>query len=180
MGKRLFVAIDLTDKANRALNEYAEVLRDVRWYEPSRYHLTLKFIGDTETSDYVAIESSLEQIAHAPFSLTIDKMGYFPLNRHPRVIWAGFEYCESLHQLHDKVEDTLAELGIEKESRDYKPHVTLGKNKGVPRSRVASFIDKRSDIYIPDIPVDSFILYSSELTPEGAIHRREKIYPLTE
>lgn len=180
MGKRLFVAIDLPDTTNRALNEFAEVLRDVRWYEPSRYHLTLKFIGDTNTSDYSAIKEALEQISHSPFSLTIDRMGYFPPNRHPRVIWAGFEYSEPLHDLHHKVEETLTELGIEKESRDYTPHITLGKNKGVPRTRVETFLDKRSDIYIPDIPVDSFILYSSELTPEGAIHTREKIYQLTE
>lgn len=180
MSKRLFVAIDLPDTTNRALHEYAEVLRDVRWYKPSRYHLTLKFIGDTDMSDYAAIEESLGKISHAPFRLTIDKLGYFPPDRHPRVIWAGFEYCESLHHLQQKVEETLAELDIEKESREYIPHVTLGKNKGVPRTRVESFLDKRSDIYIPDIPVDSFILYSSELTPEGAVHTREKIYQLTE
>lgn len=178
MGKRLFVAVDLPDEVNQLLGSYAEVLRDVRWYEPSAYHLTLKFIGEVTSEKMRAIQEQLEQVSGEPFRLTINRLGYFPPNRHPRVIWAGFDECEPLQKLHDDIEEKLKQLGVEKEDRDYIPHITLGKNKGVPKTRVETYIDRRSDIYIPDIPVDSFILYSSELTPDGAIHTPEQTYPL--
>lgn len=178
MGKRLFVAVDLPDKVNRQLVNYAEVLRDVRWYGPSDYHLTLKFIGEVESDQMQQVRQELKEVSQPPFHVTINSLGYFPPGRHPRVIWAGFDDSPDLQHLHQSIEDTLLELGVERDDRDYIPHITLGKNKSVPKTRVETYLERRSDIHIPDIPVDSFILYSSELTPDGAIHTPEQIYPL--
>ncbi len=178
MNKRLFIAVDLPDEVNRTLGEYAEVLRDIHWYKPTEYHLTIKFIGDTEQERFENIKEVLGQIEHPVFRLKVNRLGYFPPDRHPRVIWAGFEESTALDNLHQKVEERLFELGVEKEDRAFTPHVTLGRNKDVPRKRVESYIEKRNDIYIPDIPVSSFILYSSELSSDGAVHTPEETYSL--
>jgi 2'-5' RNA ligase len=178
MSKRLFVAIDLPDRVNHQLVNYAGELHDVRWYGPDDYHLTLKFIGEVEEQTEQNIRKQLDEVRLTPFTVTINRLGYFPPDRHPRIIWAGFEASESLQALHDDIDERLSEMGVEREKRDFTPHITLGKNKGVPKTRVETYLERRSDIHIADIPVDSFILYSSELTPDGAVHTPEKTYQL--
>lgn len=176
--KRLFVAIDPPDDVKQQLENVQEPFNGLRWQNSDNYHLTLKFIGDTPVDQQQRIEETIADITADSFNLTINGLGYFPPNRHPRVIWAGVEEIPELMQLQTTIEERLADLGIEKENRDYHPHITIGKNKEVQRHKVEEFIDRHGDFKIPGIPVSEFILYSSELTSEGAVHTSEKSIPL--
>ena len=90
---RSFVAVDLPDPARRAAAEVARALRTspggeaVRWVRAEALHVTLRFLGNVETS---RISALVEHVAAAigglaSFRLELGGVHVFPLRR-PRVI----------------------------------------------------------------------------------------------
>src|SRR5712672_21254 len=90
---RLFVAIDLTAEIRERTIEYiARLLREVpgaaaeKWVRAESLHLTLKFIGQSDSVD--DIKEALRQVQSASFQISICNVGFFtPQN--PRIFWAG-------------------------------------------------------------------------------------------
>lgn len=169
---RLFVAIDLPEEHNRRLAGIGpdSELDGVRWYPADQLHLTLKFIGEEPPGRLDEITEQLTDLPVDPFTMTVQGLGYFPPNRHPRVIWAGLDENRRLQNLQQNVENMLESIGIEPEKRDFTPHITLGKNKSVNKTRVEQLIEEHKHLLIEDITVDRFTLYASELHPDGAEH----------
>ena len=94
--------------------------------------------------------------------------------------WVGADRSEPLTRLQGKVEATLQRLGLEPEHRKFLPHLTVGRLKGAPSSRVADWLATHAGFALPPSRVDHFTLFSSYLAREGAIYRAEAEYPLTE
>lgn len=175
---RLFTAIDISDQARAAVARICAGIPGVRWVDQSQLHLTLRFIGDAEVSLFERIRNGLAGIDAVPFELSLLGVGRFPPKRDPRVLWVGVAPNEALTRLQRLVEQALVRCGVEPEGREFSPHITLARLKDVPFSRVASFLEANRDFSTPLFPVTEFHLYSSSLTPHGAIHKREAIYHL--
>jgi 2'-5' RNA ligase len=101
----------------------------VRAFIAINVHLTLKFLGDVEDERHGHVESAVREAVagFAPFELTLDGFGAFPSLRSPRVLWAGIEPTAALEGVQAAVESAMAELGFPRETRDFHPHVTLGR-----------------------------------------------------
>ncbi|MEK7803817.1 MAG: RNA 2',3'-cyclic phosphodiesterase, partial [Deltaproteobacteria bacterium] len=132
---RLFIAIELPSNIIDGLRNVQEELKDksnkLSWAKPENIHLTLKFLGDTETGKIDRMVNILEGIAGRSFSfeISVKGVGTFPAAGNPRVIWVGIEENKDMLQLYNNIEEGLATLGFEKEMRDFKPHITLGRIK---------------------------------------------------
>jgi 2'-5' RNA ligase len=139
---RTFIAIEMAPDVRQGLATLQEELvrnvpgRAVRWVEPDSIHLTLKFLGDTESGAVGQIGDRLEALAAAnePFQMRLGKLGCFPNPRRPRVIWVGVESDAvegggPLIRLQRAVEENLEELGWPAEKRRFHPHLTLGRVK---------------------------------------------------
>lgn len=65
----------------------------ISWTNPDQYHVTLRFIGDTELSSIKRIGSALHAGVTVPqrIPLGINRLDSFGPRKRPRVIWAGFE-----------------------------------------------------------------------------------------
>jgi 2'-5' RNA ligase len=130
---RLFVAVNLPSKDRDRIHRAARPLRDrsmpVRWVVPENYHLTLKFLGEVRPERVERIEAILARVAAGCPCFTADLGGYgaFPSVRRPRVLWLGIEPTPALRCLKQDVEWGLAELGFERETRAFHPHLTLGR-----------------------------------------------------
>lgn len=177
---RLFVAIPMPESVTEQVGEVQEPIEGVRWQKEQKLHLTLKFLGNTETQRAREIQQALDAISISSFSITIDGLGYFPKGKKPRVLWAGIQKNEPLQKLHEAVESRCTDLGFDPEQRSFKPHVTIGRIKGASRSEVEDFIDQHKNFHISDVPVEEFVLFESKLHPEGAKHFRKKTYNLSE
>ena len=105
-------------------------------------------------------------------------VGHFPPGKHPRVLWVGMEGGAPLLELQREVELALIGVGIEPEERRFSPHITLARLKETPAAAVAAFEERFGAFRTEPFPVAEFHLYSSTLTREGAIHKREASYPL--
>ena len=137
---RLFFAI-LPDAAARlAISDRADMLRAQqavrgRWIDPSRYHMTLHFLGDHSglRQDLVdRASSAAARIATASFDLELDRLASFT-GRKPTGVLCCTDESNPVHALWQALrrELSLVGLGARLESK-FVPHVTLFYGDGPP------------------------------------------------
>jgi 2'-5' RNA ligase len=175
---RLFVALDFSEAVRDRLSEACGGLPGADWTSWEQYHLTLRFLGEVDDEIFAAVRASLGGVQARSFHLSLKGMGLFPLRGDPEILWAGVAKSDALLSLRHKVESVLARNGVPPESRKFHPHVTLAKVRGCHAPWVGEYVAGHSLFSIPEIPIQGFNLYSSRLTPEGAIHSLEAAYPL--
>jgi len=133
---RLFIAVNFPAPLRRSVAGIGKRLeRDgvpARWVKEPAVHLTLKFLGETPPERVPALERVLDEVAAEAEACTLrfEEVGAFPSPRRPRVIWIGVEAGPRLRLLHDALERRLAPLGVGREQRPFRPHVTLGRADG--------------------------------------------------
>lgn len=98
----------------------------VKWEHPAALHLTLQFVGDWPPERAQEL-SAAAAINWQPFSLCISSLGAFPDPRRPRLLWAGVEHSQPLHNLAGSLAARLNSLGIERDARPFRPHISLGR-----------------------------------------------------
>lgn len=82
-----------------------------------------------------------------------------------------------LFQLHKRVQEAAITSGLEPDLRAFHPHITVARCHDVSEASVRTFFKSHAAFDAGMIHVNSFCLYSSRLTPEGAIHTRELLCP---
>ncbi len=130
---RTFIAVPL--RVNpvflQARQELIAALKDERisWTDPDRYHVTIRFIGDTEIADIRKIGKALYAGIHIPqrFSLDISGLASFGPRKKPRVIWVGFEETNFFDLLKNDVDRVLELSGIPAREQPFRAHLTLGR-----------------------------------------------------
>ena len=105
---------------------------EVRWESPEKFHITLKFLGDTDASLIPEITDQLRKsIGSFPaFDLTYVKLGGFPNVDRPRVVWIGTSESQQMLRLQSQVEQVCTSLGFANDDRPFHAHITLGRVKG--------------------------------------------------
>lgn len=131
---RLFLALNLPKKERERIDRAARPLREqelpVRWVGIESFHVTMKFLGEVRVERVESIQAVLDRVAAGihPFEASVNGFGAFPTIRNPSVIWAGVEATPELRCLKQDLEWALADLGFEKETRAFHPHLTLGRS----------------------------------------------------
>lgn len=185
---RLFVAVNLPPKERERIHRAARPLREkdlpVRWVGADGYHLTLKFLGEVRNERVGLVESILGRLAAGcpPFLAELGGFGAFPSVRRPRVLWMGVEPTPALRCLKQDVEWGLADLGFERETRAFHPHLTLGR---VERESQAGSFRGLDDLvarlsYSGSVEVRSVELMRSQTGPGGSQYSVVSSHPLVE
>jgi len=177
---RLFIAVDLTGTMKKNLETIFFGIPGARWVALDQLHLTVRFIGEVDGALFLDIKNTLEEISISPFDIQLKGVGHFPPRGTPRVIWVGLEKSESVQLLRKKIDGALLRIGIEPEGRKFSPHITLARLKNTPLQKVADFLSANGLFSQEPFQIDDFKLYSSILTPKGAIHKVERVYYLNE
>ncbi len=175
---RVFVAVGLGERVANELWQAIEPVRSggypIRWLRPDGIHLTLKFLGEVESSRELQIANALDEAAgrSQPFRLKIVKFGGFPSLSFPRVVWAGCEMADTLGLLQRDIESQLKQLGFPAEHRPFKPHITLGRaKKSLHKNSFNGLGDTMSKITITAASeIRTVELMLSELSSQGARH----------
>ena len=149
----------------------------VRWVDPSGMHLTLRFLGNTNTAQVPGLIAGLrrELAGSATPKLALSGLGTFPPQGNPRVIWAGVSgQLDHLTNLQRGAESAVTSLGWPAEQRPFRPHLTLGRirNRASEAQRRA-VLDTIAGIEVPGCSIwrpDHVRLYQSVLTPQGPIY----------
>jgi 2'-5' RNA ligase len=143
-------------------------------------HLTLRFIGNADSSKFLDIQEALASIKAKRFALSLKGIGHFPPRGEPKVLWVGMEKSEPLFELRRKIDRSFHRAGIENEDRKFHPHITLARLNGSPEDWVGNFIQMHNLFRSAPFKVEEFHLYSSVLNPRGARHAIEATYGLVE
>jgi 2'-5' RNA ligase len=175
---RLFVAIDLPESIREELGAMCFGIPGAKWVEPEQLHLTLRFIGEVDGGVFADIREALEGVRAEPFAMRLKDFGHFPPRRQPRVLWVGVEAGDGLARLRGRVEHVLVRAGLEPEHQKFSPHITLARLKETPLTRLANFFAGNALYASIPFEVTEFHLYSSRLSPKGAVHTLEETYPL--
>ncbi|OQW98474.1 MAG: 2'-5' RNA ligase [Elusimicrobia bacterium A5] len=187
---RLFIAVNIKAETKNKIAHIQSVLKkncnDVKWIETENLHLTLKFLGEVDEHRKNLISEKLRQapldkilylmgqaiIGIKKFEIYFEKIGVFPSESFPRVLWLGVgEGKVELENLAQKIENLFTEIDFEREKRSFSAHLTLGKFKSSQKSReeISGIIGKMLSEKISDI-VEAVYLMKSILTPRGPIY----------
>lgn len=177
---RLFVAILPSEPVRAALGALAEGVARARWTPPDQLHLSLRFVGDVSADQLQKIGDALDRVRVGSFPLGVEGAGSFPPRGQPNVVWAGVGNGHPLlHQLRQQVDDRLLTTGVPFELRPFAPHFTLGRTRESSPDAVRQWMKRHRDFIGPTWRVDDFQLMASTLTPDGALHRIIKTFPLS-
>jgi RNA 2',3'-cyclic 3'-phosphodiesterase len=181
---RLFVALDLPDKVREALGAAMAQLRKsapgARWVRTESMHVTLKFIGWVKPEQAGEMVDALGRVQRCgPIDLAFRGLGFFPNERRPRVLWCGIESSPNLAELAKKIEESLVPLGVEREKREFLPHLTLARFES-PRG-LEKLVRQATEYPSPEFGQSRethFYLYESVLKPSGAEYKKFATFSL--
>jgi len=181
---RCFVAVPMklfAREIHLRLRALEKKFSNVKWVVTSQTHITLHFFGQLNHAQITKAADILQPVVEnsRPISLAIHGVGFFPHEQKPKVIWLGLRGdTEKLVKLQKKITETLKGEGYPIESREFKPHLTVGrakKNKDVTVNAKFSMppVDSQNQI------VSSVILYESILSGDGPRYHPIKTFVLS-
>lgn len=177
---RLFTAIDLPNEILLRLERLISALRPealINWSPLDNLHITTKFIGSWPDARLEELDHSLASLApRAPFDVELKNLGWFPNARSPHTFWIGV-HGEELHGLARETEETLASLGVARETREFSPHLTIARIKTpVPLRRLHEKIEEMQPAALGRFSVPQFLLYRSDPGSNASVYRRLREY----
>jgi len=179
---RLFTALLLPapivsqlEKIQETLRKNASLEKDLSWTKPENMHVTLKFLGEINEKHLGNLITALRKIPMPRMMLTVDRFLCLPSKGPVRVLAAALKgELRAITALFAKLEPTVQPLGVAREGREYKPHVTLARVKHPSLKHTPQTLNKVVDPFLlptASFVVDRFALYESTLTPEGPVYR---------
>lgn len=168
---RCFLGVPLDVSSNNLLDSMVAQLRqcsqasEVRWVNASNRHITLVFLGAQTLDSVFALQAVLQPaVVNRPgFSVAARSICGFP-DAKSSVVALELEASAELMELVTVVNEILSAQGFAVETREYRPHVTLGR-LGRGRSWQLS---PQTGARALKLPLSSLVLYQSRLSAAGA------------
>jgi len=174
---RLFTAVDvhpdIRSNAEDLQDRLSEEMGGVNWVRSEKMHITLKFLGDVEEDDLETVRDLLRACARRndPFHLRFQAVGQFPKRGTPSVVWAGVETVGDgtpLAECHTFLDRRMTEVGVERDDRDFHPHLTLGRVKNERElGDVREAMEREQHTVLGEQHVDRLLLFRSEFVSGG-------------
>lgn len=174
---RLFVALRPPPEIRSLLLAIMGGVAGARWQDDAQLHLTLRFIGGVDGPTAEDIATTLLSIRHPPIETALGGVGVFDRKGVIDTLWAGVSPTDELAQLHRKIDNALVRLGLEPESRAYKPHITLARFNRKP-AHISNFAALHGGLSSAPFTLDAFTLFESRLGGERAVYEPVARYPL--
>jgi len=174
---RAFVALDLEPMSLRRVVRVADRLRmgsgapSATWVPPAKMHVTLRFMGALPVDGVDALVKGLRPLAEgkpAPKPCPL-RLAAFPSIEDAEVVVVELDDAAGgLAKLAEKVDKVVSKLGLAKEARPFRPHVTLARLKRAYDSR--RWLRQELVEGAGACHASHLTLYQSVLGPEGATY----------
>ena len=131
---RLFIAIELSSGMRKELTALSKAVRERacggRFVSPENFHITLRFIGESE--DLLGAAEAMREACRGirPFTVRLGRYGFFEkASRDKRTALTLVEGdLDELGVLRETLEAALEDRGFPGEKRKFIPHITIGRN----------------------------------------------------
>lgn len=170
--QRLFFALWPGDGLRRRLKRALKAVLYHSGGKPvplEKLHITLSFLGSVDGATQHCIEQVAAGIDCKPFTLSLDRIGYWP---GPRVGWLGCSrQQETLSTLAYSLNDGVQRCGIETDQRPFHTHMTLMRKalKAPPITTIDTL----------NWEVTGFALVASKTLSQGANYEVLRTWPCT-
>ena len=140
----------------------------IKWENPDKFHLTIRFLGDLDKNQLDEIKEGLEKSQYGFDRLKFhsEGIGFFPNQRRPNVIFVGLkEDGDNSGKLVDEIDKVITKSGI-KPDKKFVAHITLGRFRRENRKSV----DEENLVEFEpfDVNFDSYYLMKSILDYRGS------------
>jgi len=142
----------------------------VKWENPDKFHMTLRFLGDIEESNITEISAELGSVmlGFDNIRMTASGIGFFPNQKRPNVVFIDLtEEGNFSEQLVNEIDNKLNRFGF-KPDKKFVPHVTVGRFRRENRKGLHEQINVNVEPI--EIIFDSFYLMKSVLKPGGSVY----------
>lgn len=144
---------------------------------PDNWHLTVRFLGNTDQVTQERLVAELDQTYLGPsFEIVLGDLGAFPRPAKATVVWLALDRGrERLTEVNEMAEEASQAAGLAPEERPFAPHLTL--------SRIRPEMDVRTHLasYLR-VPfrwiADELVLYESHPGRGGAMYEPLESFPL--
>ncbi len=174
---RLFSGLELPEAVAGAVALARGGVPGARWMEPSDYHVTLRFIGDVDADVARDVAETLGEIRRGPVPVRFDDLSWFGGDK-LRALVVKVRPDPALVDLQAEQERRMRRIGLPPETRNFTPHVTLARLRGVKPRAVADYLAARGGLAVEGFTAPRFVLYSSRDSVGGGPYVVEAAYPL--
>lgn len=142
----------------------------VRWEDPAKLHLTLRFLGDIGIGHIDELAGVLNRLKFDFEKINFEacNIGFFPNQKFPNVVYIGLEEIgENSAKLVGFIDKIVYNFGVKPDKR-FVPHITLGRFSRNKRIQLTKMVEVNFEKF--NIEFTSFCLMKSELTSGGSVH----------
>ena len=176
MKTRTFIALEIPEAAiEEIINLRKDKIGDggnAKWEVKEKLHLTLKFLGDTET---YALNSYIEDMKRIiseikQFELCFNEFGIFRKGGVPKILWVGLNENDKLKHFAEALDSIFENYGYKKEERKFKAHITLLRFRGFENmEKILSL----TEVKIPEIKftANKVVFFESQLKQNGSVYK---------
>ncbi len=184
---RAFLAIEPSEHVLENVFRQQEKLKReisgaVSWTRPEGQHLTLKFLDNISLADVenISVFGKKRTDTHAPFTLSVERLGVFPDVRKPRVLWSGIAgQTGELLAIQSALEADFEALGFARENRPFRPHLTLARLKAFKATGgIQTVLGRHGHFNAGEFVVRELILFQSHLSAKGASYTKLAVFEL--
>ncbi len=171
---RLFIGIPLEEKLLNEINNLCikfKNLRKTKFVKKENFHITLKFIGETDEENIKSIINTMKNAFanEESFFITTNRVSAFPSEKKAKVIWFNIDKnYERIKELYRKLEEDFKKINFFSDEKEYIPHITVARTK---ESRDISEEIKNLNFEFKS-KVTEIVLYQSILRTEGPVYNR--------
>lgn len=176
---RAFIAFPLPEEVKTVLGRIRGLFepagKSVKWVYYENLHVTIKFLGNINKESLPGITSVIDAAGKkfSPIAAEINRFGFFPNAKNPRVLFAGLNKEPELREIAVYIENGLNIPGVTKTDKPFKAHITLARFKN--RGNIPMFLENSKTITLDEtVNMENIVLYKSTLTPTGPVY--EKIF----
>jgi 2'-5' RNA ligase len=142
----------------------------VKWENPAKFHLTLRFLGDIEKivlDDFIN-ELSVIKWGFQVINFKSSEIGFFPKSRKPNVVFIALNEDGNISERLVNVIDNVMILRGYKPDKKFIAHITLGRFRRENRAKIPNnFI---FDFEPFEIRLNSFSLMKSVMDSKGSMY----------
>ncbi len=145
----------------------------ISWVDPERYHITIRFLGDTPPDLLESISISMRKSINLPQKamLQLGDAGSFGPMKKPRVVWLGFKDSSVFEMLRVEVDKALDACGIPGTEQAFRAHLTLGRIRALKDVKeYYRLMDTMKGRFSGETRIDRLVFYKSELRSQGPLY----------
>ena len=192
---RTFLAVEVSDEVRTAISQAQHDLKErlaaypskeirITWGQGNSFHLTLRFLGDTEKHLIDQLREAMASVRrfHPTIQIPLDRLQTFPNLQKPRVLWVGpseqwrkSDAARQLAALHREIETCCHSFGFAQDDKPFNPHLTLARIKAGERE-VGQWLAQSGvcdqPLSLGEVRIGPLVLVKSHLRPTGPVYTK--------